>query len=76
MPEPSQNKYTPQNILNKVYDAENGLLYVQDLEQNTSIDLCYTGTVLTSMVKHLGEQSWTKTLTYDGDTLVNVSEWV
>jgi len=74
--EPSQTKYTTQNILNKVYDADNGLLYVQDLAANSSIDLCYTGTTLTSIVKHIGDDTYTKTLTYSGDTLTNVSEWV
>lgn len=72
----SQIKHTTQNVLNEVFDESNGLLYVQDLPQNTSIDLCYTGATLTSIVKHLGSQTWTKTLTYSGDTLVNVSSWV
>lgn len=72
----SQIKHTTQNVLNEVFDESNGLLYVQDLPQNTSIDLCYTGVTLTSIVKHLGSQTWTKTLTYSGDTLVNVSSWV
>lgn len=72
----TQNEFSEQHILNKVYDKDNGLLFVQDLAQNTSLDLCYTGTQLTSIVKHLGNQTYTKTLTYSGDTLVNVSEWV
>jgi len=83
---------TEQVLLNKSRDDEfdvlavEGLSYnpvsgnlerVSDIQGNSSLELVYTGSVLTSIKKAVGGVTYTKTLTYDGSgVLTDVSEWV
>lgn len=72
----AQAKHSEQYILNEVFNETDGLLYVQNLPQNSSIDVCYTGSNVTSIVKYIGSSSYTKTITYDGSgNVVSVSAW-
>ena len=42
---------------------------------NPSLVLGYTGSYLTTITKTIGSTSYTKTLTYTGGVLTEVSEW-